>query len=249
MSKLPEPDSLIEEQIDFYRAEADAYDAWLSVTADGTGARAHDFREGRTRVAAMLDRLQIGGRVLEIATGTGSFTLLGAPRADRLTALDSSPEALALAQRRLAAYGDRIDYVLADVFGWEPPRAHYDVVCFAAWLHHVPPSRFDRFWTVVDWALAPGGQVVFEFGDRAFQPTGDDYHELPEIPGQNYCAYHVADQGVSVRDLNGQRWHVVHTLWDRDELLRRLAALGWEATAETRGWDDGSVWVSAGRRC
>src|SRR5262245_66135714 len=43
---------------------------------------------------------------------------------------------------------DRVDYVVADIFAWRPERP-FDFVLFAFWMSHVPPARFEAFWTLV----------------------------------------------------------------------------------------------------
>jgi len=52
--------------------------------------------------------------VLEIACGTGMWTIALARRADSLLAVDSAPEAIAIAQSRTAARSVRFEVV--DVF-------------------------------------------------------------------------------------------------------------------------------------
>jgi demethylmenaquinone methyltransferase/2-methoxy-6-polyprenyl-1,4-benzoquinol methylase len=40
-----------------------------------------------------------------------------------------------------------VEYVVADIFAWRPAGA-FDFVLFAFWMSHVPPSRFEEFWTL-----------------------------------------------------------------------------------------------------
>ena len=42
-----------------------------------------------------------------------------------------------------------VHYIEIDVFQWQPDT-EYDVVFFANWLSHVPPSRFEEFWHLVE---------------------------------------------------------------------------------------------------
>jgi SAM-dependent methyltransferase len=94
--------------------------------------------------------------VLELVCGTGEWTVELARYATRLTALDASPEMLALTRRRVGAANVR--YVRADVFAWTPP-GRYDVVFFSAWLTHVPPQPFDAFWALLAAGLGEQGRV------------------------------------------------------------------------------------------
>jgi len=66
---------------------------------------------------------------------------------------------LAIAAAKVG-HDPRVRFVEADLFRWRPDR-RYDVVCFGFWLSHVPLERFERFWSLVDEALAPGGRVFF----------------------------------------------------------------------------------------
>jgi hypothetical protein len=61
-------------------------------------------------------------------------------RAESVTAIDASPEMLAIASSRIG--GDRrARFVQADLFLWRPDQL-YDVVFFGFWLSHVPLERF-----------------------------------------------------------------------------------------------------------
>src|SRR4029077_19663059 len=94
--------------------------------------------------------------VLEMAGGTGWWTAQLALSAARLTVIDSSSETLDLNRNRVRR--SDVDYQVADLFAWQPPRT-YDVVFFSFWLSHVPRSRFSGFWSLVRSCLAPGGRV------------------------------------------------------------------------------------------
>src|SRR5205823_11347237 len=104
--------------------------------------------------------------VHELACGTGLFTRHLAPRVDRATAVDASPEVLAINRSRVASVN--VEYIEADLFAWTPP-GRYDAVFFSFWLSHVPQDRFDAFWKMVAGALGPGGTAYLI--DSAFDPT------------------------------------------------------------------------------
>jgi trans-aconitate methyltransferase len=132
-----ELDALLAEQVAYYRARAGQYDVTSPLP-----------RDDKSR-ATLLDALQSfapRGRVLELACGTGQWTTALAERGSELTAVDASPEMLAIASTRVP--DDRVRFIQSDIFAWRPDQ-RYDVVFFSAWLSHVPPQRFDRFWTLV----------------------------------------------------------------------------------------------------
>jgi ubiquinone/menaquinone biosynthesis C-methylase UbiE len=137
--------ALVAEQIAYYRARAREYDDTAPVDVDS-----------RARLIAALHVFAPAGRVLELACGTGQWTVELAKHAAHLTALDASAEMLALNQSRVAR--STVRYVQADLFEWAPTE-RYDIVFFSAWLSHVPPRSFDGFWTMVGRCLNEEGRV------------------------------------------------------------------------------------------
>jgi len=146
---------LLEGQLAYYRARADEYDDWF------LRRERHDRGpEWNRRWFSELDKIrqELGrfgplGRVLELACGTGLWTVL-ARHATSVTAVNASPEVLGINRARLREAGREtaVRYVAADLFDWRPDAA-YDAVFFGFWLSHVPPERFERFWDLVGSAL------------------------------------------------------------------------------------------------
>ena len=242
-----EDDALLAEQVRFYRADAADYAEWLTSLADeaNDSPQAIAFRAGRSRAAELLEARAPLGRVLEIAAGNGILSELIAPHATELALLDTSRESLRLARRRLSTSVVPVHDICADVFEWNPGGTRFDTICFASWLHHVPLTRFAAFWEVIDAALAPGGEVVFDFADRTLTHPADA-HTPPAEPTEDYAIYR--SDGVSIRDHHRRRWRVVDALWEPGHLTRRLAELGWDAAILTAGWFEGFHWASARRR-
>ena len=110
------------------------------------------------KIEAALREALPSGDVLELTCGSGLWTQHLVAPSRRVTAVDASPEAIALNRSRVRAAG--IQDVIADLFSWSSP-ARFDVVFFAFWLSHVPWSRFDAFWELVGRALKPDGIVFF----------------------------------------------------------------------------------------
>ena len=211
---------ILQDQIDYYRARAGEYDEWWFRT--GRYDRGPEFnarwRAEVATVEAALDTWLTARRpqtLLELACGTGLFTRRLAPRVPQITAVDASPEVVAINRRRVAAAN--VDYIEADVFSWRP-AARYDAVFFSFWLSHVPEDRFAMFWVNVANALAPGGAAYLI--DSAFDTmsTAKD-HVLPE-----------RDAGIVTRRLNdGREFRIVKLFWEPRALAARLGALGWSA--------------------
>ena len=196
-------EALLAEQIAYYRAHAPDYDdAYLGQPWD-----------------RRIDELPITGDVLELACGTGHWTRLLAARARSVTAIDAAPEMLALARQRVR--GLPVEFVQADVFGWQPQR-RYDTVFFAFWLTHVPPARFAAFWSMVGRALAPGGWACF-IDDSSQARAGERV-----APGQ-------ATPAVWRPLGDGTQHRVVKVYYAPGELAASLAGLGWSADVRETG--------------
>jgi trans-aconitate methyltransferase len=195
---------LVAEQVAYYRSHAPDYD-------DGYPGDHWDH---------CIDELPITGNVLELACGTGHWTPMLAARARSLTAVENAPEMLERARQR---GGDQpIEFVRADVFDWQPPR-RYDTVFFGFWLTHVPPLRFDSFWSMVATALVPGGRACFidsSSRERADERVFEDR----------------ATPGAWRRLRDGSDHRIVKVFYSPADLAARLAELGW--SADVRETDD-----------
>jgi demethylmenaquinone methyltransferase/2-methoxy-6-polyprenyl-1,4-benzoquinol methylase len=211
---------VLSDQIAYYRARAGEYDQWWFRA--GRYDRGAEFNaQWHAETAAVEAALEAWlaarqpSHVLELACGTGLFTRLIAPRVARVTAVDASPEVLAINRARVGA--DNVEYVEADLFAWRPPR-RYDAVFFSFWLSHVPDERFAAFWAMVAGALAPAGAAYLI--DSAFDPTSTAKDHV--LPGR--------EAGVVTRKLNdGREFRIVKVFHEPSALAARLATLGFRA--------------------
>jgi ubiquinone/menaquinone biosynthesis C-methylase UbiE len=163
------------------------------------------------------------GRVLELACGTGLWTVELARHATSVTAVDASPEVLEINRVRLREAGREtaVRYVGADLFDLRPDAA-YDVVFFGSRLSHVPPERFEVFWDLVRSALRPGGRVFFV--DSLGPETPDERERRSRDPQRH----------TTIRRLDdGREYRIVKVFYDPATLERRLAGLGWNVCVHT----------------
>jgi trans-aconitate methyltransferase len=135
--------------------------------------------------------------------------------------LDGSAEMLEMLQRRKLP---NVAALQVDLFSWNPPT-QWDGVFFAHWLAHVPEERFDDFWQTVDSALLPGGSVVVIDVTPAERWIEEELVEYPCAPV------------IRRRLKDGRRFDVVKRYWEPDDLLERLAKLGWAGRAQLVGAD------------
>jgi SAM-dependent methyltransferase len=194
-------DRLLAQQRAYYRALAPHY---LDQRLDLPGG---------AELAGALDAFRPAGSVLELACGPGVWTSQLLRHARDVTAVDASPEMLAIAASRVPA-GAPVRFVEADLFTWEPDR-RYDAVFMGFWLSHVPAERFKSFWGVVAAALAPGGRVFF--ADDAYR-TPDELIEGP------------ASSTIQRRTPDGTAYRIVKVPHEPADLERRLRELGWDVT-------------------
>ena len=92
------PQRTLDEMVAYYRGRAAEYDEWWYRQGRfDRGPEANDrwFAE-MNEVFAALDRLGIAGDVLELAPGTGIWTERLVQRAQTITAVDASPEMVAI---------------------------------------------------------------------------------------------------------------------------------------------------------
>ena len=213
MLRVPDDqlDALLADQVDYYRARAGEYDSTSPLTYDTSS---------RAELAGALEAFAPTGRVIELACGTGEWTVELAKHASQLTAVDASPEMLALNRTRVGRAD--VQYLQVDLFTWTPP-ARYDVVFFSAWLSHVPPQRFEGFWALVNACLSDGGRV---FLIDELPAAGADERLLARAPAP-----------TAERDLmSGARYRIVKVFHEPDALRARLIELGWNVEINTVGW-------------
>ena len=114
----------------------------------------------------VLARLPLTGdeRVLDAGCGSGRVTELLVERLPRgqVIALDGSPAMIAAARTRLARYGDRVTYLVADLGGRLPVAEPVDAILSTATFHWVPDH--DALFRNLAAVLRPGGRLVAQCG-------------------------------------------------------------------------------------
>jgi trans-aconitate 2-methyltransferase len=115
---------------------------------------------------AVLDRLPLRGdeRVMDAGCGSGRVTELLAKRLPRgsVVAVDGSPAMIDQARVRLEGFGDRVDYLVADLGRPIPLAEPVDAILSTATFHWVPDH--DALFRNLAAVLRPGGALVAQCG-------------------------------------------------------------------------------------
>lgn len=122
-------------------------------------------------LAANFSKLPRGGRALDLAAGDGGNALLLASRGWKVTAVDIAAEGLAIGRRVSGAL--RIEWVVADLDDYEPPRLAFDLItCF----RFLDRERLPR---LVREALKPGGYFLAETYNQREAQRPDGHSRNP----------------------------------------------------------------------
>jgi SAM-dependent methyltransferase len=198
-------DELLAEQVRYYRARAPEYD-------ETSPHHVHPYSGIVARIADDVQALGQVGRAIELGAGTGQFTGAIASIAERVVAVDASPETLEVLRAKVDA--PNVETVVADVFDFVPDE-RADLVVFSALFSHIPTERFDAFWAAIDRMLTAGG--------RAFL--------IDEAPHELWAEQATARDEIVLRTLqDGRRFRIVKVLWEPADLAARLGTIGWRAT-------------------
>lgn len=177
---------------------------------------------GRPNAALVAEAAQLTpGRALDVGSGEGGDALWLAARGWRVTGVDISQNALdkaaALAREREDVDPARLTWQQADLTGWRPTRASFDLV--TAHFMHLPLVDRERLFPALADAVAPGGTLLVVGHDADALPGGAGRHGDPgmlftvdEVVGRlspNAWGVEVAE--VRPRDMtgpDGDVWHV-----------------------------------------
>lgn len=144
-----------------YRWATPLYDAVVGLTT-----REPVFKSALLEQA----RLKAGERVLDIACGTATLTIMAKraqPRAE-LTALDGDREILKLARAKAQRAGCEIRFDEADADRMAYPDASFDKVLCSLFFHHLERDAKLRTLREIGRVLKPGGQLhVADWGKAA----------------------------------------------------------------------------------
>jgi SAM-dependent methyltransferase len=210
--------SVLDAQIAYYRARAAEYDEWFYRQGRydyGDDLNRRWSQEVKT-VRQVLLNLPPVSTALELACGTGIWTQELLKIAAHVTAIDASPEMLAINQAKVKS--ERVTYQQADLFNWQP-EGRYDLVFFGFWLSHVPPDKLNPFLDKVARVLKPASRVFMIDSRKEPSSTARDMRLRDD------------DEIVLERRLNdGRKFHIIKVFYDPDTLAQHFRQAGLQPT-------------------
>jgi ubiquinone/menaquinone biosynthesis C-methylase UbiE len=233
-------DDILNEQLAYYRARAKEYDESLQgisstplVSANSqetSGVTPNPALDAANQewlhIVNALHALTPVDKVLELACGTGIWTQELMTISRSTTAIDGSPEMIEINRAKNA--NGTVEYQCIDLFKWEP-EMQYDLVFFAFWLSHIPPSHLSNFLSKVRRATKPGGRVFI-----VDEPKSDG-----NISGANVGGLY---QQRTLHD--GSSFRIVKVYYDPQEIEQELLGQGFKKDSSMIGKTFFSLCVS-----
>jgi demethylmenaquinone methyltransferase/2-methoxy-6-polyprenyl-1,4-benzoquinol methylase len=206
--------------IEYYAARAAEYDDWYLRRGRYERGPIHDaaWNAELDTAGGWLDRLALGGRIVELAAGTGWWSPLLASKGE-LWLYDAAEPPLERARARLVAHGLRAHIHVRDA--WAPPEGEPADGLFAGfWLSHVERARTLEFLEVARRWLRPGGRLAL-------------IDALPDP--QSGASDHPAPSGdLAIRRLDdGREFTIVEVDRSPEEIAAALAPAGFASIEVT----------------
>ena len=206
--------------IEYYAARASEYDDWYLRRGRYERGPIHDaaWNAELDTAGGWLDRLPLGGRIVELAAGTGWWSPLLASKGE-LWLYDAAEPPLERARERLVAHGLRAHIHVRDA--WAAPEGEPADGLFAGfWLSHVERARTVEFLAVARAWLRPGGRLAL-------------IDSLPD-PQSGAADHPAPTSDLAVRRLDdGREFTIVKVYRSVEEIATALAAAGFAAIEVT----------------
>jgi ubiquinone/menaquinone biosynthesis C-methylase UbiE len=197
----------------YYAARADEYDSVYQKPE-----RQADLRQ----IEEWLPSVLSARTVLELACGTGYWTQFIAPVASSVVAIDSAPETLRIAERRVPA--SNVRFQVGDAYALPQNRSRFDAAFAGFWFSHVPLERQREFLRGLNLALEPGARVVLL--DNLFVEGSSTAIAEQDVCGNTY----------QIRKLGDGSSHRVLKNFPNEAQLRAVVGAGLGEAAAFSSW-------------
>jgi SAM-dependent methyltransferase len=209
----------------YYAAHAPWHDECMSYTDNAA------MEELLGPIVALVGEMMAGLEVIEVACGTGNWTQVLSRRARRVVAIDSSMEALSLAEAK--EYGPaEVEFRVGDAYRLSELGERFTGAFAADWWSHIPRSLLGSFLSGLHSCLAVGSPVAFVDMMPRKHPDLEPYRH--DVEGNAICRRTLAD---------GRAFDVVKNFPGRPEVLEAVAGVG--RSPRYWHWDDLRRWMLA----
>ena len=185
----------------YYAARAGEYDGVYQKPE-----RQADLRQ----IEQWLPSVLSGKTVLEVACGTGYWTQFIAPVASSVVAIDSAPETLRIAERRVPS--GNVLFQVGDAYALAQGSRRFSAAFAGFWFSHVPLERQREFLRGLNSALEPGAKVVLLDNRSSKAALRRSPGETPTAtrtnPGRSAMAQRIECSRTSSPSRNCARWPV-----------------------------------------
>jgi ubiquinone/menaquinone biosynthesis C-methylase UbiE len=138
------------ELVDYYRRRAREYEAIYAKP---------ERQADLARLGSHIPQRLAGRRVLEVACGTGYWTVLVAKTAASVVATDAAEEPMRIAMSKDYG-GGNVRFEIADAYALGDTLGCFDAALAVFWWSHVPLGRVDDFLASLHRRLEPGARVL-----------------------------------------------------------------------------------------
>ena len=138
------------ELLDYYRRRAREYEAIYAKP---------ERQADLARLGSHIPQRLAGRRVLEVACGTGYWTVLVAKSAASVVATDAAEEPMRIAMSKDYG-GANVRFEIADAYALGDTLGRFDAALAVFWWSHVPLGRVDDFLASLHRRLEPGARVL-----------------------------------------------------------------------------------------
>jgi ubiquinone/menaquinone biosynthesis C-methylase UbiE len=175
-----------------YGGIAPYYDATRHLSPSGRFTSECALRELRRAIARWAPRRD---RLVDVACGTGHFTLGVADLVRAVVAIDLTPGMLDQARRKASAEGRvNVSFVLGSADGLPVRSGTADVVMTTRFLHLFPRERHHHLLQALVTMVRPGGILVVEHDGPFLEALGALWTRLRGGVKARFSSYHAAEQ-------------------------------------------------------
>ena len=152
-------------------------------------------------------------QVLEVAAGTGFWTLPASETATSILATDLAEEPLSVARER--SYSSPVKFAICDAFSLDKVTGTFDAGLACFWLSHLSRPEMKRFAVHLAARLEPGSHVLFV--DNRYVEESNWPITRTDAEGNTYQRRHLQ---------NGDTFEVLKNFPNADELRALGQAIG-----------------------